>query len=80
MEKLPLLRNDQNDKSQDVIEKTPLGKILIKSKKVDLIQPGEFVLFQGEEQEQTMLRKRNYQKIMRTLLNYMQIEKIGNLD
>ena len=52
MEKLPLLRNDQNDKSQDVIEKTPLGKILIKSKKVDLIQPGEFILFQGERTRQ----------------------------
>ena len=55
--KIALLRNDQNDKSQDVIEKTPLGKILIKSKKVDLIQPGEFVLFQGERARSNMLEK-----------------------
>jgi hypothetical protein len=55
--KIALLRNDQNDKSQDVIEKTPLGKILIKSKKVDLIQPGEFILFQGERTRANMLEK-----------------------
>jgi len=55
--KIALLRNDQNDKSQDVIEKTPLGRILIKSKKVDLIQPGEFVLFQGERAKANMLEK-----------------------
>ena len=55
--KIALLRNDQNDKSQDVIEQTPLGKILIKSKKVDLIQPGEFILFQGERAKATMLEK-----------------------
>ncbi len=47
--KFALLRNDPNfDQAQDVIEKSPLGKISIKNKKVDLIQPGEFVLFQGE--------------------------------
>ena len=47
--KIALLRNDKNfDQSQDVIEKSPLGKISIKSKKVDLIQQGEFVLFEGE--------------------------------
>tara|TARA_B100002019_G_scaffold144583_1_gene124623 strand:+ start:923 stop:2488 length:1566 start_codon:yes stop_codon:yes gene_type:complete len=55
--KVALLRNDQNDKSQDVIEKTPLGRILIKSKKVDLIQPGEFILFQGERAKASMLEK-----------------------
>jgi len=55
--KIALLRNDQNDKSQDVIEQTPLGKILIKSKKVDLIQTGEFILFQGERAKASLLEK-----------------------
>ena len=51
------MRNDSNfDQAQDVIEKSPLGKITIKNKKVDLIQPGEFVLFQGERAT-TMLEK-----------------------
>ena len=51
------MRNDSNfDQAQDVIEKSPLGKISIKNKKVDLIQPGEFVLFQGERAT-TMLEK-----------------------
>ena len=55
--KIALLRNDPNfDQAQDVIEKSPLGKITIKNKKVDLIQPGEFVLFQGERAT-TMLEK-----------------------
>lgn len=55
--KIALLRNDRSfDQSQDVLEKSPLGKISVKSKKVDLIQPGEFVLFQGERAT-TMLEK-----------------------
>ena len=55
--KIALLRNDPNfDQAQDVIEKSPLGKITIKNKKVDLIRPGEFVLFQGERAT-TMLEK-----------------------
>ena len=62
--KIALLRNDSNfDQAQDVIEKSPLGKITIKNKKVDLIQPGEFVLFQGERAT-TMLEKetKNFEK------------------
>jgi len=55
--KIALLRNDRSfDQSQDVLEKSPLDKISVKSKKVDLIQPGEFVLFQGERAT-TMLEK-----------------------
>ncbi len=55
--KIALLRNDPNfDQAQDVIEQSPLGKISIKNKKVDLIKPGEFVLFQGERAT-TMLEK-----------------------
>ena len=55
--KVALLRNDSSyDQSQDVLEKSPLGKISVKSKKVDLIRPGEFVLFQGERAT-TMLEK-----------------------
>ena len=55
--KIALIRNDSSfDQSQDVLEKSPLGKISVKSKKVDLIKPGEFVLFQGERAT-TMLEK-----------------------
>lgn len=58
--KIVLLKNEKdntNDKC-DVIERTPLiEKILIKSKKVDLIKPGEFVLLEGERTRSTMLEK-----------------------
>lgn len=47
--KIAFLKNQQGfDQMQDVVVKSITGKVEVKSKKVDLIKIGEFLVFQGE--------------------------------
>lgn len=63
--KIAFLRNESTfDQVQDVIVQSYTGKIEVKSKKVDLIKVGEFVLFKGDRatsllEEETLLAEQN---------------------
>ena len=63
--KIAFLKNESTfDQVQDVIVKSYTGKIEIKSKKVDLIKVGEFVLFKGDRatsmlEKETLLSEKN---------------------